>query len=70
MSKNAPKANVLEDQIANAAFLYDGQARAIDAIVAEVESATGKITAAERAEVDHRLQDARRRAEERRERRR
>ena len=53
-------------QVANEAFVLYVQARGIDAIVHDVETATGKITAAERAEAERRLEDARRRAAERR----
>jgi hypothetical protein len=53
-------------QVANEAFVLYVQARGIDAIVSDIEAASGKITAAERADVDRRLEDARRRAEKRR----
>ena len=53
-------------QIANEAFVLYVQARGIDAIVRDVESSTGPITAAEKAEAERRLTDARRRAEKRR----
>jgi hypothetical protein len=53
-------------QVANEAFVLYIQARGIDAIVSDVESSTGPITAAEKAEADRRLADARRRAEQRR----
>lgn len=53
-------------QVANEAFVLYVQARGIDAIVNDVEAATGKVSAAEKAEADRRLEDARRRAAERR----
>ena len=53
-------------QIANEAFVLYIQARGIEAIVRDVEWATGPITAAEKAEAERRLADARRRAEQRR----
>ncbi len=53
-------------QIANEAFVLYIQARGIEAIVRDVESSTGPITAAEKAEAERRLADARRRAEQRR----
>jgi len=52
--------------VANEAFALYIQARGIDAIVKDVEASTGPITAAEMAEVERRLEDARRRAERRR----
>jgi division protein CdvB (Snf7/Vps24/ESCRT-III family) len=52
-------------QIANEAFVLYIQARGIDEIVRDVESSTGPITAAEKAEAERRLADARRRAEQR-----
>lgn len=53
-------------QVANEAFVLYIQARGIDAILDDVESSTGPITAAEKAEAERRLADARRRAEQRR----
>jgi hypothetical protein len=53
-------------QVANEAFVLYIQARGIDAIVSDVESSTGPITATEKTEADRRLADARRRAEQRR----
>jgi hypothetical protein len=53
-------------QVANEAFVLYVQARGIDAIVNDIEATTGTITAAEKAETDCRLEDARRRSAERR----
>jgi hypothetical protein len=52
-------------QVANDAFVLYIQARGIEAIVKDVESSTGPITAAEKAEADRRLAEARQRAEQR-----
>ena len=56
-------------QIANEAFVLYVQALGIDAIGRQIEAASGPITAADEAEVDRRLEDARRRAKQRRKRR-
>ena len=53
-------------QVANEAFRLYVQARGIDAILRDIESTTGPITAEEKAEVDRRFEDARRRSEQRR----
>jgi hypothetical protein len=52
-------------QVANEAFVLYVQARGIDAISRDVEASTGPATRAEKAEADRRLEEARRRAEQR-----
>ena len=52
--------------IANDAFILYLQARGIDLIVKDVEAASGPLTHADHEEADHRLEDARRRAKQRR----
>jgi len=49
-------------QIANEALILYIQARGIDAIARDIEASTGPVTPEERAEVDRRLEDAKRRA--------
>jgi hypothetical protein len=53
-------------QVANEAFVLYVQARGIDAILNDIETSNGPITAAQKAEADRRLADARKRAEQRR----
>jgi hypothetical protein len=57
-------------QIANEAFVLYVQARGIEALGRAIEASSGPILPAEEAEADRRLDDARRRAEQRRKRRR
>jgi hypothetical protein len=53
-------------QVANDAFTLYLQARGIDLIVRDVEAASGPLTRADHEEADRRLEDARRRAKQRR----
>jgi len=57
-------------RIANEAFLLYLQARGIEAVVRDIEATEGPITDADRAEVRRREEDARRRAQARKARRR
>ena len=53
-------------QVANDAFTLYLQARGIDLIVRDVEAASGPLTREDHEEADRRLEDARRRAKQRR----
>jgi O-methyltransferase involved in polyketide biosynthesis len=52
-------------QVVNEALLLYVQARGIDRIIADIEAESGPITAEVMAEVDRRLEEAHRRAEQR-----
>ena len=53
-------------QVANDAFILYLQARGIDLVVKEVEAASGPLTQGDHEEAERRLEDARRRAKQRR----
>ena len=57
-------------QVANEAFVLYVQARGIEAVGRAIEVSSGPIPRAEEAEADRRLEDARRRAKQRRKRQR